>query len=97
MDVSPQASDTVEMLKSKIHEQEGVATVQQRLIFGGKQLEDGRTVRSYKIHNVFDPAVALYIINSEASEASGPYTKSNRNNLRQNGYGSSCRKVKPLD
>ncbi len=42
-------NDTIDSIKKQIYDKEGIPVDQQRIVYNGKQLEDGNTVSSYNI------------------------------------------------
>jgi len=53
IEINVEPDDTVQKIKELVEEKEGIPPMQQRLIYGGKQMADDKTAESYQLEGGF--------------------------------------------
>lgn len=58
IELDVESDNKIERVKEKVEEKEGIPPVQQRLIYGGKQMADDKLVKDYEL----EPGATLHLV-----------------------------------
>lgn len=81
-----ESSDTIEAVKEKIYQEKNIEVKKQRLIFGGKELEEGRTLADYNIEKdaTIHLSIKLTFYKINVIESEYGTIEPNKNTAREN-------------